>query len=122
MDGDDPTVITSLLGANLSYTTPTSSSPNGTLVAFQNLVPALVECFTIIFLGYVAGRTQIIQPSQAKGLGHYVTYFALPAIVFKSLVEIKFDEVRVGIAYILKHKDSFGTCVNLKIFQKYFSL
>ena len=94
MDGDDP-VTSTLFPANVSLiTTPRSSGPNGTVLAFQNLVPAIVECFTIILFGYVAGRARIVQPSQAKGLGHYVTYFALPAMVFKSLVELEFSQVR----------------------------
>lgn len=78
--------------ANTSTGTP--ATPNGTVLAFQNLIPALVQCFTIILFGYIAGRTRIVCPSQAKGLGHYVSYFALPAMLFKSMVELDFSEVR----------------------------
>ncbi|XP_030849372.1 integral membrane protein GPR155 isoform X1 [Strongylocentrotus purpuratus] len=77
--------------ANTSTGTP--ATPNGTVLAFQNLIPALVQCFTIILFGYIAGRTRIVCPSQAKGLGHYVSYFALPAMLFKSMVELDFSEV-----------------------------
>ncbi|XP_072179487.1 lysosomal cholesterol signaling protein-like [Diadema setosum] len=70
-----------------------SGSQNSTVAAFHNLIPALVECFAIILLGYVAGRSGIVCPSQSKGLGHYVTYFALPAMLFKSLVILDFSEV-----------------------------
>ncbi|XP_071479654.1 lysosomal cholesterol signaling protein-like [Diadema antillarum] len=70
-----------------------SGSQNSTVAAFHNLVPALVECFAIILLGYVAGRSGVVCPSQSRGLGHYVTYFALPAMLFKSLVILDFSEV-----------------------------
>ncbi|XP_038044768.1 integral membrane protein GPR155-like isoform X2 [Patiria miniata] len=61
--------------------------------AFNDLYPAILECFGIILLGYVAGRTKIVSPSNSKGLGNYVTYFALPALVFKAMVEMDFSTV-----------------------------
>ncbi|XP_022103953.1 integral membrane protein GPR155-like [Acanthaster planci] len=61
--------------------------------AFNDLYPAILECFGIILLGYVAGRTKVISPANSKGLGNYVTYFALPALVFKSMVEMDFSKV-----------------------------
>ena len=70
-----------------------SSHSSGALKTFENLYPAILECFLIILLGYVAGRTRLVAPSQARGLGNYVTYFALPALIFKSMVEVEFAEV-----------------------------
>ncbi|XP_072042067.1 LOW QUALITY PROTEIN: lysosomal cholesterol signaling protein-like [Amphiura filiformis] len=64
-----------------------------TLKTFDNLYPAILQCFLIILLGYVAGRTRLIAPSQSRGLGSYVTYFALPALIFKSLAELDFGKV-----------------------------
>ncbi|XP_063964383.1 lysosomal cholesterol signaling protein-like [Lytechinus pictus] len=85
--------ITPVLHDNPNTTTGPPSTPNATVLAFQNLIPALVQCFTIILFGYFAGRTRIVCPSQAKGLGQYVSYFALPAMLFKSLVELDFSQV-----------------------------
>ncbi|CAH1790297.1 unnamed protein product [Owenia fusiformis] len=59
----------------------------------NNLYPAIVQCFTIILLGYIAGRASIISKNQSKGLGSYVSTFALPALLFKSMMEINFDKV-----------------------------
>lgn len=49
---------------------------------FQAMVPVLIQCFGLILLGFIAGKLKILTHSQAKGLGIYVTSFALPAIFF----------------------------------------
>ena len=62
-------------------------------VSFDNLYPAILECFIIILLGYVAGRTSLIGVSQSKGIGTFVSSFCLPALLFKSMCELKFEQV-----------------------------
>uniref|UniRef100_A0A8P4K1K2 G protein-coupled receptor 155a n=1 Tax=Dicentrarchus labrax TaxID=13489 RepID=A0A8P4K1K2_DICLA len=57
------------------------------------LFPALLECFGIILCGYIAGRTNIITSTQAKGLGNFVSKFALPALLFKNMVLLDFGNV-----------------------------
>ncbi|XP_033639477.1 integral membrane protein GPR155-like isoform X1 [Asterias rubens] len=64
-----------------------------TAETFNELYPAILECFGIILLGYIAGRTHIVSPANSKGLGNYVTYFALPALVYKAMVELDFQKV-----------------------------
>lgn len=59
----------------------------------DNLFPALLECFGIILCGYIAGRTKIITSTQAKGLGNFVSKFALPALLFKNMVLLDFGNV-----------------------------
>lgn len=59
----------------------------------NNLFPALVECFAIILLGYVSGRFGFISSAQGKGIGNFVSHFALPALLFKSMVELDFLKV-----------------------------
>ncbi|KAK7901350.1 hypothetical protein WMY93_018119 [Mugilogobius chulae] len=59
----------------------------------RQLFPALLECFGIIMCGYIAGRTDIITESQAKGLGNFVSKFALPALLFKNMVLLDFGDV-----------------------------
>lgn len=101
----------------LNASTEAPPSPNSTFVVFQNLIPAIVQCVTIIFLGYVAGRTGIVAPSQAKGLGSYVTYFALPAMIFKSLVTIAFNQVNwLFLASVLIAKAIVFTVVYVSTF------
>ncbi|VUZ43171.1 unnamed protein product [Hymenolepis diminuta] len=60
---------------------------------FQAMVPVLIQCFGLILLGFVAGMLKLLTHSQAKGLGIYVTSFALPAIFFKVMVSIEFSNV-----------------------------
>ncbi|XP_034549883.1 integral membrane protein GPR155-like [Notolabrus celidotus] len=62
-------------------------------MSFERLFPAIVECFGIIVCGYVAGRVNIITPTQAKGLGSFVSTFALPALLFKNMVLLDFGNV-----------------------------
>ncbi|KAK6166209.1 hypothetical protein SNE40_022961 [Patella caerulea] len=71
--------------SNSSSTTP--------YVNFDNLYPAILQCFVIILFGYVAGRTGIISITQGKGIGTFVSKFCLPALLFQSMCELKFSQV-----------------------------
>lgn len=51
-------------------------------VLFGALIPVLIQCFGLILLGFLAGQLKLLTKTQAKGLGIYVTSFALPAIFF----------------------------------------
>ncbi|XP_032384826.1 integral membrane protein GPR155 isoform X2 [Etheostoma spectabile] len=62
-------------------------------MSIDKLLPALLECFGIILCGYVAGRANIITSTQAKGLGNFVSKFALPALLFKNMVLLDFGNV-----------------------------
>ncbi|XP_063068129.1 lysosomal cholesterol signaling protein [Engraulis encrasicolus] len=76
-------------GLNITHS-PLSASPT---MSIDKLFPALLECFGIILCGYMAGRTDIISPAQAKGLGNFVSRFALPALLFKNMVQLDFGNV-----------------------------
>uniref|UniRef100_A0A8C7VV47 G protein-coupled receptor 155a n=1 Tax=Oncorhynchus mykiss TaxID=8022 RepID=A0A8C7VV47_ONCMY len=62
-------------------------------MSIDKLFPALLECFGIILCGYIAGRANIITSTQAKGLGNFVSKFALPALLFKNMVLLDFGNV-----------------------------
>lgn len=62
-------------------------------MSIDKLFPALTECFGIILCGYIAGRANIITSTQAKGLGNFVSKFALPAVLFKNMVLLDFGNV-----------------------------
>ena len=67
--------------------------PHGATMSINKLFPALLECFGIILCGYVAGRANVITSTQAKGLGNFVSKFALPALLFKNMVVLDFGNV-----------------------------
>ncbi|XP_012995494.1 integral membrane protein GPR155 isoform X2 [Esox lucius] len=75
-------------GKNISHNTPSTPA-----MSIDKLFPALLECFGIILCGYIAGRTDIITSTQAKGLGNFVSKFALPALLFKNMVLLDFNNV-----------------------------
>ncbi|KAM9366011.1 lysosomal cholesterol signaling protein [Pholidichthys leucotaenia] len=79
-------------GKNISHSTP-GGPVAGPHMSIDRLFPALLECFGIILCGYIAGRADIITESQAKGLGNFVSKFALPALLFKNMVLLDFGNV-----------------------------
>ncbi|KAM7380525.1 hypothetical protein PAMP_003815 [Pampus punctatissimus] len=85
-------------GFNFSYEeedpgSSADSSADSSTMSIDRLFPALLECFGIILCGYIAGRTNIITSTQAKGLGNFVSKFALPALLFKNMVLLDFGNV-----------------------------
>ncbi|NXG63210.1 GP155 protein, partial [Hemiprocne comata] len=89
----------------------TSSTPS---MSISRLFPALLECFGIILCGYVAGRANIITSTQAKGLGNFVSRFALPALLFKNMVVLNFSNVNWSFLYsilVAKAAVFFLVCV-----------
>lgn len=79
-------------GKNISHGALAGSAA-GPQMSIDKLFPALLECFGIIMCGYIAGRADIITESQAKGLGNFVSKFALPALLFKNMVLLDFGDV-----------------------------
>ncbi|XP_059219618.1 integral membrane protein GPR155 [Stomoxys calcitrans] len=81
--------------SNLSdvVATTTAGPDHDPTVSMDNFYPALVQCFGIIICGYLAGRFKIITNAETKGLGTFVGTFALPSLIFLSLVELNWDKV-----------------------------
>ncbi|NWV25230.1 GP155 protein, partial [Origma solitaria] len=104
--------------ANMSLSLPgqaglniTSGTPS---MSISRLFPALLECFGIILCGYIAGRANIITSTQAKGLGNFVSRFALPALLFKNMVVLNFSNVNWSFLYsvlVAKAAVFFLVCV-----------
>lgn len=83
-----------IVQTNGTLTTPAtggSGKPSGD--AFNSLYPAIVECFTIILLGYVTGRGGWITTTQAKGLNSFTSMFALPALLFSNMATLDWSVV-----------------------------
>ncbi|XP_067650472.1 lysosomal cholesterol signaling protein-like isoform X2 [Haliotis asinina] len=77
----------------MNSTNHTGNSTGPIEVSFDNLYPAILQCFVIILGGYIAGRTSIITSTQGKGIGAFVSNFCLPALLFKSMCELNFGSV-----------------------------
>jgi predicted permease len=63
------------------------------LIVDQELYPALIQCFFIISAGYIAGQLNLLTNAHSIGLSRYISNFALPAIIFKNLVNVQFQSV-----------------------------
>lgn len=57
------------------------------------LVPALVQTFAIIFLGYGCGLLRVLSPEQASGVGKFVATVSLPGLLFRSMVKLDLHAV-----------------------------
>lgn len=62
-------------------------------MSIDRLFPALLECFGIILCGYVAGLSEVINVGHVRSLGSFVSCFALPALLFKNMVQLQFGNV-----------------------------
>ncbi|GAA32179.2 integral membrane protein GPR155 [Clonorchis sinensis] len=72
--------------------------------AIDELIPALIQCFGVILLGYLAGRYKILREAEIRGLNSYVTKFALPAVFFKGMVTVDLT----GVSWALVGAISLG--------------
>lgn len=85
------TEATMISSSTIPTTTTTPRVEDG--VSMDNFYPALVQCFGIIICGYIAGRFKIISNAETKGLATFVGTFALPSLIFLSLVELNWSAV-----------------------------
>ncbi|XP_060774709.1 lysosomal cholesterol signaling protein isoform X2 [Neoarius graeffei] len=76
-------------GLNITHSPPLSVP----VMSIGRLFPALLGCFSIILCGYVAGRGEIIGVGQTQSLGSFVSCFALPALLFRNMVQLQFSNV-----------------------------
>ncbi|CAF0988230.1 unnamed protein product [Rotaria sp. Silwood1] len=70
-----------------------NQTSNIPLVSDEDLYPALIQCFFIISAGYIAGQLNLLTNTHSIGLSRYISNFALPAIIFKNLVDVQFQSV-----------------------------
>ncbi|KAH8266008.1 hypothetical protein KR038_000159 [Drosophila bunnanda] len=91
----EATVVAMNSSSSISSTSNVTASPRADDggVSMNNFYPALVQCFGIIICGYIAGRFKIISNAETKGLGTFVGTFALPSLIFLSLVELNWNAV-----------------------------
>jgi predicted permease len=52
------------------------------------LVPAVAQCFSVILLGFIAGKWGLISGGDSKGLNTFIGTFSLPALVFLSMAQL----------------------------------
>ncbi|KNC25712.1 hypothetical protein FF38_12876 [Lucilia cuprina] len=93
-DGLVKVITSTTTAATTIVSASTTAAPDhDSNISMNNFYPALVQCFGIIICGYIAGRFKIISNAETKGLGTFVGTFALPSLIFLSLVELNWNKV-----------------------------
>ena len=100
------------------------------LIGITDLVAVNLQCFGFIFLGYLSRRSNLIGPEEVKGLNIFVSYFALPAMIFQSLATLPLSNIDYNfVGSILISKSIIFIIVLLFTFQlsyksctKYFNI
>ena len=59
----------------------------------NSLSPAFLQCFGIMLLGYVAGRTKFVSIEDSKGINAFLGKIALPALIFCALCTLDLSSV-----------------------------
>ncbi|CAD5111154.1 DgyrCDS492 [Dimorphilus gyrociliatus] len=59
----------------------------------ENIYSSIVQCFSVIFIGYISARAHWITDTQVGGLGIFVSKFALPALLFQNMATLNFSSV-----------------------------
>ena len=49
--------------------------------------------FALIAVGYIAVRSGLVPKAAAAGVGQFVLYFTVPALIFRALSDVRFDQV-----------------------------
>lgn len=62
-------------------------------MGIEDLAGVLIQCFALIFLGYVSGRVGLISEVESKGLSNFVSYFSLPALIFTSIATTNLGDI-----------------------------
>lgn len=78
---------------NLQFTSSEIVPSNPISIAYEKFLPVLVQCFAVIFLGYISGRFGIMTSTESKGLGIFIRYFCLPSLIFNTLMKIEFYNI-----------------------------
>ncbi|KAL8621302.1 hypothetical protein ACOMHN_008127 [Nucella lapillus] len=75
-------------------TAPTNKTiAGGGSVTFDNLYPAILQCFVVILAGYAAGRFGHVSSTQSRGIATFVSHFCLPAMLFRAMCTLDFSQV-----------------------------
>ena len=77
----------------MTFVMTNNSVSEGSMVSFDNLYSAILQCFVVIISGYIAGRTGHVTATQGRGIATFVSTFCLPALLFRAMCTLNFSQV-----------------------------
>ncbi len=84
------------------------------------ILSIVVPIFILIALGYGAVKWQLITAQAVQGLGQFVLYFAMPALLFQSLSQMAFEQVLDPLYLMAYAGGSLLTLVVALVLLRYF--
>ena len=81
-----------------------SSAPTAAPVedaAILGIVSALGCTFTLIFVGYISKKLRFVSDNAGAGIGEFVGYIALPALLFSAIAQLDFSAVDLRLVLII---------------------
>lgn len=63
------------------------------LIKLDSLFSVLTQCFGIMLLGYITGRSRVINEANSKSLNIFVTYISLPSLVFLQIAQTNLSSI-----------------------------
>ena len=67
-----------------------------------NIIAIIAPIFILIAVGYVAVRLDLVHKTHLKGMSTFVFYFAMPALILRSLVQLPLADV-INTGYLLAY-------------------
>ena len=83
-----------LVNANLTRVKVTESLSETVADPSTALLPALLQVFATIGLGWVVGSLRMFAPQEARGLGKFVGKISLPALILISLISLDLSTIK----------------------------
>ncbi|XP_065582586.1 lysosomal cholesterol signaling protein-like isoform X2 [Artemia franciscana] len=62
-------------------------------VELDKLYPAIIECFIVILLGFIAGKMNVFSDTESRGISTFCGNFALPSLIFMSMATLDFSTI-----------------------------
>ncbi|KPM08159.1 integral membrane protein GPR155-like protein [Sarcoptes scabiei] len=73
-----------------------ASTHNNTSFGIIDVVAVNIQCFGLIIFGYFASAFNLINANQVNSLNSFLSYFALPSLVFYSMSTLPLLQVNLG--------------------------
>ena len=76
-----------------NYSSISSPFQETSSMGIEDLAGVLIQCFSLILMGYLSGRFNLISEVESRGLSSFVSIFSLPALIFTSIATTSLSDI-----------------------------